>query len=124
MNILNQVAESIEPMIKFTCDFPSAHDDGKIPILDVKVWLNSENEALFEFFEKETKSQKVILASSALPNNQKLTILTAEAVRRLRNTSQQLGPEVQTNHLNNFTVKLKDSGYPEEFRAKVISQAK
>ena len=107
MNILKKVAESIEPMIQFTCDFPSAHDDGKIPILDVKVWLNSENEALFEFFEKETKSQKVILASSALPNNQKLTILTAEAVRRLKNTSQQLGPEVQTKHLNNFTVKLK-----------------
>ena len=40
LSILKKVAESIEPMIKFTCDFPSAHDDGKIPILDVKVWLS------------------------------------------------------------------------------------
>ena len=61
MNISKKVAESIEPMIKFTCDFPSTHDDDKIPVLDVKVWLNSENETLFEIFEKETKSQKVIL---------------------------------------------------------------
>ena len=32
---LKKVAESTEPIIKYTCDFPSAHDDGKIPILDI-----------------------------------------------------------------------------------------
>ena len=64
------------------------------------------------------------MASSAIPRHQKITILTAEAVRRLRNTSQKLGPSVQNKHLNDFTVKLKDSGYSAKDRHEVITKAK
>ena len=65
-----------------------------------------------------------MLASSVIPRRQKITILTAEAVRRLRNTSRKLGSSIQNRHLNDFTVKLKDSGYSEKDRKEIIVKAK
>ena len=111
-------------MIQFTYDIPMSYSDSKLPVLDIKVWLDSNGEAMYEFYEKDTKNQKVILASSAIPRCQKISILTAEAVRRLRNTSRKLGAQVQNKHLNNFTVKLKDSGYSVQDRKEIIVKAR
>ena len=124
MELLSCIANSIEPMIQFSYDIPGSYSDSKLPVLDVKLWLDCSGEILFEFFEKASKSKQVILASSAIPRSQKITILTAEAVRRLRNTSRKLGSSVQNKHLNDFTVKLKDSGYSEKDRNEIIVKAK
>ena len=111
-------------MIKFTGDYPSNHESNKLPILDVQVQMNAENRVLFEFYEKETKTDKVILASSAMSWHQKFQILTNEALRRLRNTSPELGESIQNFHLSRFSVKMKDSGYSPKFRSRVIRKAK
>ena len=124
IKVVKNIADSIEPMIQFTCDVPSNHIDGMLPVLDVKAKLDHEGEILFDFYEKSTKNRRVILASSALPWQQKLNILTNEALRRLRNTSEKLGLEVQNNHLNDFMIKLKDSGYSPGFRQQVVVNAK
>ena len=42
MEVINQVAESIDPMIKFTKDVPSFHEDKKIAVLDLKIALNED----------------------------------------------------------------------------------
>ena len=94
-------------MIQFTCDVPSNHMDGMLPVLYKKAKLDHEGEILFDFYEKSTKNRRVILASSALPWQQKLNILTNETLRRLRNTFEKLGLEAQNNHLNYFMIKLK-----------------
>ena len=47
-----------------------------------------------------------------------------EALRRLRNTSRILGPEVQNSHLSDFMFKLKNSGYTKKFRVEVLMSAK
>ena len=122
--LLNEIANSIHPMIELTSDIPSNHTDGKLPVLDLKVKLGLQNQIDFEFYEKKTKNSRVILASSALPWRQKETILVNEAVRRLRNTTPRLGSETQNFHLNVFMVKLKNSGYSANFRAKIIRKAK
>ena len=122
--VLNQVADSIHPMISFTSDTPSNHTDGLMPVLDLKVKLDDENDVHFEYFEKKTTNSRVILASSALPWRTKETILVNEAVRRLRNTSTKLGPAVQDKHLTKFMAKLQRSGYDDVFRANVIKRAK
>ena len=124
MELLCSIANHIEPMIQFTYDIPGSYSDSKLPVLDVKLWLDPTGEVLFEFFEKATKNSKVILASSAIPRRQKISILTAEAVRRMRNTSRKLGSSVQNKHLNDFTVKLKDSGYSTKDRQEIIEKAK
>ena len=124
MKVLNEIANSIHPMIELTSDIPSNHTDGKLPVLDLKVKLGLKNQIDFQFYEKKTKNSRVILASSALPWRQKETILVNEAVRRLRNTTPQLGSETQNFHLNVFMVKLKNSGYSANFRAKIIRKSR
>ena len=79
MELSSCIANSIEPMIQFTYDIPGSYSNSKLPVLDVKLWLDCSGEILFEFFEKALKSKQVILASSAIPRSQKITILTAEA---------------------------------------------
>ena len=101
MEIIVEVAQSIDGIIKFTYDIPENHTSGRLPVLDVDVNINKkeENRVDFQFFEKPTKNKRVILENSALPANQKRTILTQECLRRLLNTKIELGEEVRTEHL-------------------------
>ena len=94
IRILNEIANDVDPMIRFTFDLPEKHQDKKLPVLDLKVWLSETDELLHEFYEKPTKNLRTILASSAISWHQKRTILTQESIRRLKNTSESLGAEV------------------------------
>ena len=89
-------------MIKLTVETPCNFKDGKLPVLDIKVNINdNENNRIdFEFYEKPTQNCRVILASSALSFTKKRTILTQEGLRRLRNTKMELGQKVQEKYLN------------------------
>ena len=69
------------------------------------------------------RNKKVILSNSAIPSKQKRTILTQECLRRLRNTQVDLGKDVQIKHLNNFMIKMRDSGYSALYRKQVLSSA-
>ena len=113
MEVIQQIAYDIDPMIQLAVDTPCNYDDGKMPVLDVTVNVNrhEKNRINFEFFKKPTKNPMVILANSALSFSSKRTILTQECLRRLRNTKIELGPEVQKMHLDQFMLKLKNSGY-------------
>ena len=122
MEIVQQIANSINPMIKLTVETPCNFKDGQMPVLDIKVKIN-ENESNridYEHYEKPTKNPRVILASSALSFSKKRTILTQEGLRRLRNTKKELGPEVQTKYLNLFMLSLKNSGYNQKFRKEIL----
>ena len=113
MEVIQKIANDIDPMIQLTVDTPCNYADGKMPVLDVKVNVNrsEKNRIDFEFFEKPTKNPRVILADSALSHSSKRTILTQECLRRLRNTKIELGPEVLGTTENSdkrfWTVDLK-----------------
>ena len=77
----------------------------------------------YEFYEKPTRNNRVILADAALPNNQKRTILTQECLRRLRNTKIELAEETKEKHLNEFMLKLKNSGYSTKYRIEILDSA-
>ena len=109
-------------MISFTYDVTTLNDDQKIAMLDLKVSMDKNNLILHEFFEKKTKNPRVILASSAMSWSAKRTIMTQEAIRRLRNTN--TGEYARNFHLTNFMAKLKGSGYSEKFRHEIILSAK
>ena len=112
-------------MLKFTIDTPCNHENEKLPVLDLQVNINiEENQRLdFEFYEKPTKHPNVILASSALSMDKKRTILTQECLRIIRNTKIELGENVRNKHLSKFMIKLKNSGYNEKFRKEVVNSA-
>ena len=122
---LQEIAEEVDPMLKFTIDTPDNLKDDKIAVLDLKVQVNEkENYRVdYEHFEKETKHPQVILADSALSMKQKRTILTQEGLRILRNTKIELGEEIRNGHLNKFMIKMKNSGYDQKFRTEIVDSA-
>ena len=125
MEIIRQVAELINPMLKFTMDVPSYHDDTKIAVLDLKVNMNEvmENRLNYEFYEKPTKHPKILLAESAINENTKRTILTQECLRRIRNTKVELGTEIRNKHLSDFMLKMKNSGHKQHFRSQILKSS-
>ena len=85
MEEVAKVASSIHPSIMVTCDYPSKHLTGRMPLLDLEVWVDEEEKVMFNFFEKPMASRFTIPVSSAHNWKQKMTILTREAIRRLLN---------------------------------------
>ena len=49
MALIKQVGKDIHPSIQLEVDYPSKRQDGKLPILDLKVWVESR--------EKKTEGQ-------------------------------------------------------------------
>ena len=125
MEIIVEIAESVDDIVKFTADMPSKHKSNKIAILDVEVNINKkeQNRIDYEFYEKPSKNKRVILEDAALPAPQKRTILTQECLRRLRNTKIELGKETQVKHLNNFMLTMKNSGYPVKYRTEILNSS-
>ena len=125
MEVIKNVANSIDEMIKFTVDYPGNNKNGKLAILDVEASVNKNNgnKIEFEFYQKPIKNKLLILSNSALPSHQKRTILTQECLRRLRNTQIELGRDFQMKHLNNFMVEMKNSGYSAKYRKQILDSS-
>ena len=125
INVIKDIADSIDDMIKFTVDYPSNHESRNMPILDLQVRVNVEkdNRLDFQFYEKPTRNNRVILSNAAISSKQKRTILTQECLRRLRNTKIELGRQIQVSHLNEFMLKLKNSGYSKKYRKEILISA-
>ncbi|KAJ7389597.1 hypothetical protein OS493_030283 [Desmophyllum pertusum] len=77
--LVQSIGNSIHPSIELEVDYPSEHGDGKLPILDLKVWVEKRrretgsgqehdvNVVLHEFYSKDIASTSVVNARSALP---------------------------------------------------------
>ena len=63
MEIIVQIANSIDPMIQLTIETPCNFENSMMPILDVEVKIKKEegNMIDFHFFEKPTKTVKLFL---------------------------------------------------------------
>ena len=77
---MTRMANSISPIIQWTCDSPGANEDGKMPSLDLKIWLSEdeggEQKIKFEFYRKPSSTRLLILARSAMPSRVKRATLT------------------------------------------------
>ena len=122
MEVICDVANSVESMIKMTFDAPSKYPEKKVPMLDVKVWLDKDDNdrVYYEYYEKPTKSKFVISKSSAMPKSAKMESLSQGIFRRLHNTKREIDNNVKINILNKYMAQLKQSGYNEEERYHII----
>ena len=57
-----------------------------------------------------------------MPGRAKRVSLVQEVVRILRNTKEDLPAEVKNNFLSEFSLRMKLSGYSEQFRYEVINR--
>ena len=123
MKIVMAVGNSIHESTQLEYDCPSLHDDKKMPILDLKVWVSESNMITHEFYAKEVSSKSVIHFNSALPDNVKRTVLSQEGLRRLLNCSRDLPWDEKAKHLSEFAKRLQFSGYDKSFRYHTIRSA-
>ena len=59
-------------------DFPANYPDKKVPILDIKVWVETNGKVLHEYYCKPVSSKSVIDAQSAMPFKDRRTVLTQD----------------------------------------------
>ena len=129
MEFVRETASEIHPSIQVTIDYPSKKEDGRMPILDLKVWMTRRFDEvthevtvaiLHEFYSKEVASKAVINSRSAVPEKMKRTVLTQEVIRVLRNCSTLLPWRDICKHIEEYSKRMQFSGYRETFRAQVV----
>ena len=128
MDLIRTIGNEIHQSIQLEVDYPSKYRDGKLPILDLKVWLakrtkDEKRVVMYEYYEKEISSKWMIHAEAALAMQTKRTILTQQLLRVLLNCSQDLPWEHKTEKANKMMMKLQYSGYGQEFRHDVAKSA-
>ena len=126
MRLLQQVASSIHPSIRLTIDYPSKNPDGKVAMLDLKMWIteiDGVKRLVHEHYEKDMASKMVVHARSSLSEKTKRTILTQEVLRILLNSSKYLPWESICSKVNIFMQKMQYSGYSQAVRFNVVNSA-
>ena len=126
MKLKQSIANTIHPSIRVTIDFPSNHEEGKVPMLDIKMCIEQVNcihRLICEHYEKKMATKMVIHAKSAIPMQVKRTVLTQEMLRILLHCSTYLPWITVQHHLSNFTLRMQYSGYDQSFRYDVTKSA-
>ena len=122
------IGDSIHPSIEVEVDFPSRYVEKRVPILDLRVWVEKMVDSdrfvvMHEFYMKNASSKSVISARSALPWSVKITVLTQEVLRILLNCSKDLPWERVAAFVSDFMLRMQFSGYSSSFRYQVLNSA-
>ena len=127
MKLLQTIANTIHNSIRMTIDYPSKHAEGKVPMLDVRMWIDEtegRRRILYEHYEKEMATKMVIHAQSAIPMKTKRSVLTQEVLRIILHCSPTLPRQTVCKHINSLMTKIQFSGYDQRFRYEVLKSAK
>ena len=125
MELFKQIGNGIHKSIQLEIDYPEKHEDKKMPLLDVKVWMMERNDRnkkviMYEHYRKEMASRMKIHQRSAIPYRDKMNILTQEVIRTLKNCSRELPWEEKAKQLEETSLMMQFSGYNATFRKAVI----
>ena len=97
---------------------------GRVPILDMEVWISRDEEGVskirWSFYEKKMKNRFVMMRESAVGMEAKRRTLVQEVVRKMRNCDRDIELEEMGVILDKFCQKMRDSGYEQKMRRKVI----
>ena len=130
MEVISQIANSIHPNIQVEIDVPSNYRDNKMPILDLKVWLEKvatnqgeKMKILHKHYIKPMANKYVINKKAAMSSRCKRTILTQMCLRVLLNNSEYLKKEEKKETVEFFLMRMQASGYDERDRYEVLKSA-
>ena len=122
--VLLAIANSVMDCIEMEGDWPSKNEDGKMPILDMKVWVDTEGTLLYKHYEKKVSSKTVLNAKSAHSAACKRSVHTQEVLRRMLNTSHRLSwKEEAAPAITEYMGRMKEAGYGENYRKDVLTHA-
>ena len=131
--LLVSMANTIDPMIQMEGDWPSNHESGRVPMLDLQMRVvmveekdDNGNEVIypqlvFTFYKKEMAAKQIMHATSAMPDKIKWENASNEMIRRINNTMRGVKDtdEEKIKVINEYMGTLKISGYKESFREKL-----
>ena len=83
MKVFGEVANAVDQSIEVEVDYPSKNEDHMMPILDMKMSMNQQNEVVFMFYRKPQCNKFTMMERSALPEKVKRSTMANEALRRL-----------------------------------------
>ena len=122
--ILKMIANDVLPCIDMEADWPSRNPDGKLPILDMKVWMSEQGEIMYKHYEKPMASKTVLHSQSAHPPHCKKSVHVQEVIRRMLNCSSKLSWERDTAPvITEYMLRMKIAGYGEKYRENVVRKA-
>ena len=104
---MNNVMEGIKLTVETNLD----HDGKWLPTLDVNLAIDEENRVKFKYFEKSMSTNTVLNDRTAMDENQKMQILSQEAVRRMLNTSEDMDEKTRRDIIDKLGQKMMTSGY-------------
>ena len=117
------MGDKIHDSIQLETDCPENHSDRKVPILDIKVWVNNKGIIMHEYYSKPVSSKSVVDARSAMPWKTKRTVLTQDLLRVILRCSPELEWEEKKKHIEEYILRLQFSGYKERFRKEIVNSA-
>ena len=120
MKVITEIANTLDPNIQMTFDTPSQNRSGKLPCLDLQLWVTDEGIIMHEFYSKPVTTPYLILNRSAVSNGVKRATLFQEGIRRLRNCYLELEWDQKVKHLNRFSWQMLVSGYHYGMRLNII----
>ena len=116
---LRLIANTLDINIQMTVDTPSLHQSGRLPVLDLGLYV-SDNHIKSGFFSKPMTSPYQIHFRSAIPSRTKRDTLLQEGIRRLRN----MGPNTENLEkeavMSKYMNSLRVSGYDLKYRYHMI----
>ena len=66
--VLVEIANDVMPCIIMEADWPSKNSDKRLPILDMKVWVDREGTILYSHYEKPMSNKAILSSKSAHPD--------------------------------------------------------
>ena len=120
---VKDIGDSIHESIQLEADYPARYDDQKVPILDIKVWIDSEGRIMHEYYSKPVSSKSVIDANSAMPLKDRRTVLTQDLLRVILRCSPDLPWADKKKHIEEYMLRMQFSGYDEAMRKEVLRSA-
>ena len=119
--ILLETMNNIEDYLKFTAEVGEEYEEGWLPTLDMENRITEKNEVVYRQFEKPVSSKRTVQRTSAMGENIKHQILSQDMIRRLKNTSESLGGAAKVRAVDQYSQKLRNSGYMRDQIARIIT---
>ena len=63
MEVFKDIANSVDDDIEVEADFPSNHEDGFMPILDMKMAMDNNNKVMYKFYKKPMANKYTMMAN-------------------------------------------------------------
>ena len=108
--VLQEITNTIEECIQLTFDTPEMNNNGKLPVLDLEVWV-SDNQVRHSFYKKEVSNEFTPLYKSAVSESMKLNTVFMEAYWRIVNCSPGTPWEEVSSQFTGFANTMRISGY-------------